>query len=666
MSNTNFVVEYCSPWLVFPLTEIVRFCPHSNIKILDVTSGLRDNRSIGLNFEESNEVGVGQYTAICTKVPNPPLGERLVVYIRYRRITEALRALGRILGIGFAMSPQADATQLLTFSEQAQFVTLGTMIDCSRCGVPRIETLLAFIRFIALMGMNTLQLYTEDTYKVEGEPFFGFLRGGFTQEQLATIDQYASQFGVEVFPCIQTLGHMGQVLQWPQYACVKDTPDVLLPGTDATYMLIDKIIETISRPFKSRRIHIGMDEATGLGEGRFKQLFGVKDTSDIMFDHIQKVTHICRVKGLSPMIWSDMVLAQNLESSPTQESHQAPARLLASPDTPSLVYWEYFQTDPHPYVRKIQQHRECGFEPWVAGGIWTWNRFFTALSFTFDASKACLQACKQQRIQNVFATIWGDDGNECDIFSSLPGLLFYSEHGYTSADDIDENQFRNSFAGICGGNLDDFVAAGKIDSAPITADVPYYATNFPPNMSKWILWQDPFYEFLSPQYQDYDLETHYTTLAESLKSASQNVQRYPLNSRLHYPYLLATVLALKSHLRQRLVVAYRTQNRDELIYLTTDPLQKLRDRLELLWRYHRTMWLSTNSPFGSEILELRYGAIRTRLESLQLRLLDFIKGSISDIPEFGEDLSVVYENSGPSLVLDFARIYSPVRALGTG
>lgn len=63
-------------------------------------------------------------------------------------------------------------------------------------------------------------------------------------------------------PCIQTLGHMGQVLQWQQYAHLRDNTEVLLPESEATYEFIEKMIQTASRPFRSKRIHIGMDEVS--------------------------------------------------------------------------------------------------------------------------------------------------------------------------------------------------------------------------------------------------------------------------------------------------------------------------------------------------------------------------------------------------------------------
>lgn len=63
-------------------------------------------------------------------------------------------------------------------------------------------------------------------------------------------------------PCIQTLGHMGQTLQWQQYAHLRDNTEVLLPESEATYEFIEKLIQSVASPFRSKRIHIGMDEVS--------------------------------------------------------------------------------------------------------------------------------------------------------------------------------------------------------------------------------------------------------------------------------------------------------------------------------------------------------------------------------------------------------------------
>lgn len=51
------------------------------------------------------------------------------------------------------------------------------MIDCSRGAVLTLDAVFFIIRTCALAGLNTLQLYTEDTYNINSEPFFGYLRG---------------------------------------------------------------------------------------------------------------------------------------------------------------------------------------------------------------------------------------------------------------------------------------------------------------------------------------------------------------------------------------------------------------------------------------------------------------------------------------------------------
>ena len=53
---------------------------------------------------------------------------------------------------------------------------LGVMIDMSRNAVMSVDSLKKFLPILKKMGYNSVMLYTEDTYEVEGEPFFGYFR----------------------------------------------------------------------------------------------------------------------------------------------------------------------------------------------------------------------------------------------------------------------------------------------------------------------------------------------------------------------------------------------------------------------------------------------------------------------------------------------------------
>ena len=50
------------------------------------------------------------------------------------------------------------------------------------------------IEVLALMGYSTFELYMEDTYQIEGQPYFGYFRGAYSAEELQEIEAYAQQF----------------------------------------------------------------------------------------------------------------------------------------------------------------------------------------------------------------------------------------------------------------------------------------------------------------------------------------------------------------------------------------------------------------------------------------------------------------------------------------
>ena len=94
---------------------------------------------------------------------------------------------------------------------------------------------------MSAMGYNALLLYTEDTYEVEGEPYFGYFRGRYTQAEIKEIDAYAKNKGIELIPCIQTLAHLGRLRAQDPYDPLFDCNDILLADDERVYALIDSI-----------------------------------------------------------------------------------------------------------------------------------------------------------------------------------------------------------------------------------------------------------------------------------------------------------------------------------------------------------------------------------------------------------------------------------------
>ncbi len=567
------------------------------------------------------------------------------VEIAYGDPCDAFRAVGRLLG-------EADPAGQ-DFAETRWFDTIGVMADMSRNGVLTVEAAKQMLRRCALMGVNMFMLYTEDTYEVPGEPFFGYLRGPYTQEELRTLDAYAATLGIEMVPCIQTLAHLEQILQWPAYSDLRDVGGVIIAEEERTYELVEKLIEAATAPFRSNRIHLGMDEAHGIGTGRYRRRHGEKSSFEILNTHLARVRDICAERGLQPMMWSDMYFRLGSESNDYYdlEADIPDGAVADRPKDVQLVYWDYYHTDTEFYERMIELHRGMEAEPIMAGGVWTWNHMWAALPYAFSTTEACMTACKAQSLREAFVTLWGDDGMECDIFSALPGIQFFAEHAY--AETVEPKRLRANFRGACEAEFDDWVRAAEIDSLPCLSDPAHSRTN----AGKWLLWQDPILGFLDPLVEGVPLRSHYEELAEELAEAAEADE---FSARLHFPEQIARVLSIKCHLRRHLAAAYRDGDKTRLRGLMQGALADLRCETEKLWKRHRDMWLSTYKPFGLEVIECRYGGLLARLETLADRLEAYLEGRAEAIPEFEVELQKLYPRAPAELpTLSYARAATP-------
>ena len=87
--------------------------------------------------------------------------------------------------------------------------------------------------------LGMVLLYMEDVYTIENRPFFGYLRGRYSEEELKELDEYASLFDIELVPCIQTLAHMNAPKKWWDLGYMYDLNDILLCDDENTYQWID-------------------------------------------------------------------------------------------------------------------------------------------------------------------------------------------------------------------------------------------------------------------------------------------------------------------------------------------------------------------------------------------------------------------------------------------
>lgn len=213
-----------------------------------------------------------------------------------------------VVSLPFQIGRNHDTMSRSIFANKTPFEHFGLMYDNSRTAVMSVTTVKHVIDLMEKLDYNMLMLYTEDTYEVNNQPYFGHLRGKFTKNELKEIDAYALEHGVELVPCIQTLAHFDALMHWEEYIGMQDCGNILCIGNDKFYKLLEDIFATLSECFTSRIVNIGMDEAEMVGLGQYRAINGIKNRIDILTEHLRRVSDIAKKYGFTLCMWSDMFL----------------------------------------------------------------------------------------------------------------------------------------------------------------------------------------------------------------------------------------------------------------------------------------------------------------------------------------------------------------------
>ena len=242
----------------------------------------------------------------------------------------------------FRMLSMLENPQITSeYEETPHHDSLCYMVDQSRNAVLKPDEAKRLVRYLALSGYDSMMLYTEDTYEVEGEKYFGYMRGKWTKAQIRELDDYCLNFGIELIPCIQTLGHMERVMRWGRFREISDVLNILLAGDERTYELIDKMFAACRESYRSDKINIGMDEATLIGLGKYLHKNGYKNRAEIMTDHLKRVLEIAEKYGFKAMMWCDMFFSLAFKGNYHVTDGEIPQDIIDMvPENVTLIYWD--------------------------------------------------------------------------------------------------------------------------------------------------------------------------------------------------------------------------------------------------------------------------------------------------------------------------------------
>ena len=510
--------------------------------------------------------------------------------------------------------------------------TFALMVDCSRNAVLTLNAIKRLIVLLQKIGYTSLLLYTEDTYEVNEEPYFGHLRGRYSKEELKEIVRFGIDHDIEIIPCIQTLAHLDQIFSWPEYEECHDVLDVLLVGEERTSKLLDHIFDTLAECFQSRLVHIGMDEAFGLGLGKYLLKNGFANRQELFLKHLNLVREKAKAHGFDCLMWGDMFFRLASGGEYYDTSAIISQKVIENvPHDIRQIYWDYYHKDKAFYEKMIDLHRSIDPSCWFGGGVWTWCGFAPSYQSAIEVTKPAMEACREKGIKNIIITAWGDNGAETSVFAALPSI-FYARQIADGVEDM--NLIKKKFEEIVGARYDDFVSLSSIDQIPFPGGTVFENGPSPYNPSKYLMYNDPFLGILD--YRENEAFVDHFKAKEKEYAALKN-------SMGDYGYLaffyekLASFLVEKNCLGIDCKEAYAKKDKKGLLNLKAR-VEKAIEKLDEFSLAYRNAWYHDKKPHGFDVQQLRIGGLKARLEEVQRRIDEYCSGEIESIPEWDEPM----------------------------
>ena len=545
-------------------------------------------------------------------------GDRLTLWAD--SVSDALSLLGRAL----TMPEKAEECLLPRFSR------LAAMIDLSRNSVYTVGTMKRFLCQLALMGFNTAYLYMEDTYELPGYPYFGYRRGRYSVAEQKELDDFADMLGIELVPCIQTLAHLRTAIRWKYMEPMRDTVDNLMVGQEGTVKLVEAMIAHFSKTFRSRRIHLGMDEAVSLGTGRYLRHAGYRPHREIIMEHLQTTCALCKKYGLEPMIWDDMLFRDEtpLMNYYGDSAPLTPEQKAQFPDNLSFVYWDYYHDTREEYERQLRR-RGC-VNTIFAGGIWKWGGWAPNFTKSFHDSLCAVEACCTYNVQEIMVTLWGDDGDETPLATVLPGLALFGLLRFGHADPAQTDAMCRLLSDA---PLAVYEAMEQLDLIPglpaqnLEALIPH----------KLLLYGDVASElFLGSITADpQQLAQFYRDLSGKYVALQAGIRDSHLRNILNMYQHLAAAVRMRCEAAVALHEGYPKKDPATIEAVS----QKLLAFAESVRKLHEAtvpVWSRECKGQGMEIIDLRLGGVQARCRALVQRLKLYREGIIDTLTELDE------------------------------
>lgn len=291
------------------------------------------------------------------------------------------------------------------------FLVRSVMLDISRTKIPTLETMDYVIELLARLKFNQLHLYMEHTFAYTGHDEAWKDADPYTTEDIGHIKATCRQFGIDLVPHQNTLGHMERWLVHDRYRQLAIEPDgfywlfgierkptTIDPDKPGSFLLVSQLLEELLPLFDSPYAHVGMDEPWELKGERSHQ----------WVEWLKRLRELDPLKDRQVMVWGDYL-----------SSH--PKLIDELPNDITVCEWGY--DSGHPFASHLEPLSSRGIATYTCCGTSSWlsltGRVNNALSNISEAARAGIDCGSK----GFMICDWGDMGHQQQLPVMFPSLV---------------------------------------------------------------------------------------------------------------------------------------------------------------------------------------------------------------------------------------------------
>lgn len=331
----------------------------------------------------------------------------------------------------------------LQLVQKNKFIPVGEITDWPELGwravhfdtkhhQDRFEYYRDIIPKLAQYKINAIVFEIEDKLAYVKHPQIG-APGAFTKQQMRELADLARKHYIDFVPLVQGLGHVRYIVKHPEYAHLRELPEStwqVCPLKEESFkLLFDMYDEAIEATGTSKYFHIGGDESYDLAMcPDCKKKAEKVGKGGVYLIWLNKVASYLEKKGLSVIIWDDMVLQFGEEN------------LKKLPKNVIYMRWEYSSDQ----VKKTALF-ERGLQCMIAPATQCTTPMFPDYENRLQNIAYYTPSGRDKGAMGSLCTAWDDSGLNMELF--WLGFVASAEYSW-SGDKPGLDEYRNKFIRI--------------------------------------------------------------------------------------------------------------------------------------------------------------------------------------------------------------------------